>query len=74
MPDIYTPEQIRDISEAVYRIRLGDVAFARMSEKDADNGKKMRERAASYDVLTRAYLQVLGFMPPLVRGGRGKGK
>ncbi len=73
MPDVYTPEKIRDISETVYRLRLGDEDVARMSKKDADNGEKMRERAASYDTLTRAYLQVLGLMAPPVRG-RVKGK
>ena len=63
----YTPEQIRDISVEVYKIRLeqdckNNVKW--MLEKDAekdpnDNGKKLRGRAAFYDVLTRVYLQVL---------------
>ena len=70
-----TPEQIRDISEKVYRIRLdqdmphksddnpGNVArmLVKDREKDPDdNGKKLRGRAGSYDALTRVYLQVLG--------------
>ena len=63
----HTPEQIRDISEAVYRQRLenscrGDVE--RMLAKDRlkdpnDGGRRLRGRAASYDPLTRAYLKVL---------------
>lgn len=61
-------EKIRDISEKVYRLRLeqdcpGNVQ--RMLDKDRevdpdDNGKKLRNRAASYDPLTKAYLKVFG--------------
>lgn len=66
-----TPEQVRDISEAVYRLRLEDDckgSVARMLAKDAekdpnDNGKKLRNRAASYDALTRTYLKVLSAQP-----------
>jgi len=69
----HSAEQIRDISEAVYRLRLdqdtphrsdsnpGNVA--RMIAKDKDGGKKLRSRAGSYDALTRAYLEVLGIKP-----------
>lgn len=69
----HSPDQVRDISEAVYRLRLdqdtphvsdanpGNVA--RMIAKDNDGGKKLRGRAASYDALTRAYLEVLGIKP-----------
>lgn len=32
----------------------------RMIEKDKDGGKMLRNRAASYDPLTRTYLKVLG--------------
>jgi hypothetical protein len=74
----HSPEQVRDISEAVYRLRLdqdtphvsdanpGNVArmLAKDKEKDSnDNGKKLRGRAGSYDALTRAYLEVLGIKP-----------
>jgi hypothetical protein len=62
-----TPEQIRDISVEVYKIRLeesckGDVE--RMLKKDeeaapGDKGKRLRNRAGSYDPLTRAYLRVI---------------
>ena len=59
----HTPEQIRDISEKVYRLRLeqdcaGNVAC--MIEKDGDGGKKLRNRAGAYDPLTRCYLAALG--------------
>lgn len=63
----FDPEYVRDISEKVYRLRLeqdGPGNVARMLDKDADDGAKLRNRAASYDVLTRAYLKVLGFEPP----------
>jgi hypothetical protein len=59
----YTPEQIRDLSVEVYKMRLEDSSLggvSRMLEKDDDDGAKMRGRAASYDKLTRAYLKVLG--------------
>lgn len=55
-------ESVRDISVEVYKRRLDDSspgASARMLEKDDDGGSKMRTRAGSYDVLTRAYLAVL---------------
>ena len=62
----FDPTYIRDISERVYRARLeqdspGNVA--RMIAKDEDGGEKLRNRASSYDPLTRAYLDVLGFKP-----------
>lgn len=55
--------RIRDISVAVYTKRLDQECkgnAARMLAKDNDGGVKMRGRAASYDSLTRAYLEVLG--------------
>lgn len=75
--------QLRDISEKVYRIRLdedcpelrdnnGNVTrkgnVQRMLEKDAekdpnDNGKKLRARAGSYDLIVRATLEVIGYEP-----------
>ena len=72
MPRDYTAEEIRNISEAVYRIRLEDdckTNVERMLTKDResnpdDNGKKLRGRAAIYDVTVRACLQVLGLMEP----------
>lgn len=56
----FDPERVRDISEAVYRERLGSGEVAAMIEKDGDGGKRLRSRAGSYDVLTRVYLRVIG--------------
>jgi hypothetical protein len=50
---------VRDISELVYRQRLEQKDAERMTEKDGDNGEKLRARAASYDVLTRCYLRAI---------------
>jgi hypothetical protein len=69
-----TPEQVRAISEQVYRIRLAEDAGGsdpkwrassadRMIEKDGDGGKKFSGRAGQYDALTRIYLKVLGVAP-----------
>lgn len=58
-------ERVRDISVDVYKIRLehssggGSGAVERMLKDDDDGGVKLRGRAESYDVLTRAYLEVL---------------
>ena len=62
----FDQDYIRDVSEQTYRLRLeqdcpGNVA--RMINKDKDGGEKLRNRAAAYDPLTRAYLKVLGFDP-----------
>lgn len=51
-----TDEEIRDVSVEVYKKRLGDDDTRRMLEKDSDGGAKLKNRAASYDGLTRAYL------------------
>lgn len=63
----FDPSYIRDISESVYRIRLcqdsGGGADLLMIANDKDNGEKLRNRAGSYDALTRTYLKVLGFEP-----------
>lgn len=64
----FSPEYIRDISERVYRTRLGADA-ASMIAKDKDNGEKLRSRAASYDPLTRAYLAALGVEPSSLTAG-----
>lgn len=58
-PD-WTREQISDLSEAVYRIRLGSpAAVADMISNDKDQGQKLRNRSRCYHVMTRAYLDVL---------------
>ena len=56
----HDPRLVSDISEAVYRLRLGADDVRRMIEKDGDNGEKLRSRSGSYDVLTRCYLSVIG--------------
>ena len=52
-------DEIRDISEQVFRARLGPKDVETMLEEDADGGIKLRNRAASYDPLTRLYLIVI---------------
>jgi hypothetical protein len=63
-PFHFTPEQVRDISERVYRVKLEAEnhppgAVERMIAKDKDDGQKLRNRAGAYDALTRCYLTVL---------------
>jgi hypothetical protein len=75
----FDPAYVRDISESVYRHQLGAEDVLRMIEKDEDQGQKLRNRAGSYDQLTRVYLKALGFEPPAIaddvsgstEGGRG---
>lgn len=58
----YDPDEVRDISEAVYRTRLEDECKGnvdRMIEKDNDGGKRLRGRSGAYDPLTRTYLDIL---------------
>jgi hypothetical protein len=69
----FDPKYVRDISEAVYRARLeqdctGNVA--KMIAKDEDEGQMLRNRAGQYDPLTRHYLAVLGFEPPIIQNNR----
>ena len=54
-----TPAEVRQISIAVYKMRLGPKDTARMLAKDADDGEKLSERASAYDPLTRCYLEAL---------------
>lgn len=63
----FSADYIRDISEAVYRIRLeqdcpGNVERMIVKDKN-DGGKMLRNRASSYDPLSRAYLKALGIEP-----------
>jgi hypothetical protein len=62
-----TPEEIRNISEKVYRARLlrdgGGCKpdnVERMIAKDGDGGVKLRGRAAIYDDLARDIRKVIG--------------
>ena len=52
-------EVVRDISEAVYRDRLGAEDVLRMIAKDGDTGQKLRDRSSSYDSLTRSYTRAI---------------
>ncbi len=61
----WNPEFIRDLSEKVYRENLGPSDTVSMIEKDKDDGQKLRARAACYDKLSRTYLDLLGFKPPV---------
>ncbi len=57
-----TLDEITDISERVYRLRLEDDCkgnVERMLAKDDDGGVKLRNRAKAYNPLTRAYLVAL---------------
>lgn len=62
----FDPNYIRDLSEKVYRLRLEQESpgnVVRMIAKDRDNGEKLRNRAAAYDPITRAYLKAIGIEP-----------
>lgn len=64
-----TPETIRDVSEAVYRLKIGKHIVKAMLAADAevdpnDNGARLRRRAEGYDRTTRDYLEVLGYQVP----------
>lgn len=67
----WSADYIRDLSERVYRASLehpsggGAGAVSRMLKKDGDGGVKLRNRAAAYDKLSRTYLEILGFKPPI---------
>lgn len=53
-------EEIRDISERIYRKRLGNEDAQRMIEKDKDGGKKLRSRAGGYDSIVADVLEAIG--------------
>jgi hypothetical protein len=55
----FDPALVRDISEAVYRDRLGPDGLKNMVEADGDGGAKLRERSGSYDSLTRCYMRAI---------------
>lgn len=60
-----TPDELRDISERVYKDLLGEVDTKRMLAKDAeknpaDNGKALRGRARFYDSQVAATLRAIG--------------
>lgn len=55
----FDPEHVRDISEAVYRDRLGKDEAAKMVAKAKGDVGILRRNASSYDGITRSYLRVL---------------
>lgn len=55
----FTAEQIRDVSEKVYRKRLGADDTRRMLEKDKTRKLQLRDRASIYDELVKDILIVL---------------
>ena len=59
---------VDEITEAVYRERLGADDTRRMIAKDGV--EKLREWSKSYETLTRAYLKVLREKGMLVEGSR----
>lgn len=72
----HSEEQVRDISERLYRKKL-DFECGRGTAQQTDddiangvmgpNGKpkiSIRDRAGAYDKLTRLYLEELGIEPP----------
>lgn len=75
---VLDPDRVRDLSVEVYKRRLedssggGSGAVERMLENDADGGKKLRLRAASYDSLSRAYVEALDVDFPRVQRKESK--
>lgn len=57
-----TPEQVDDLCEAVYKIRLEEDCkgnVERMIAKDEDQGQKLRGRSRLYRPIVMATLQAL---------------
>lgn len=54
-------EAIRDVSERVYRTRIGDRDAAQM---EVEKPGSVRRNAACMDVLTRVYMEALGIELP----------
>lgn len=58
----WTPDEIDDLCERAYRVRLEDDCRGnvdRMIEKDKDGGEKLRARSRSYRPFVMATLQAL---------------
>lgn len=58
-PADHTAEFVRDVSEAVYRERVGADDIAKMIADPKRGEAFVRRTAGSYDTLTRAYLRTL---------------
>lgn len=57
-------ETVTDVSEAVYRLSLGDQKVASMIAADGDDGTKLRRRAKANNAMTVRYLIALGIPIP----------
>lgn len=55
---------ITDVSEAVYRLSLGERAVTSMIKTDGDGGAKLRRRAKANNALTARYMIALGIPIP----------
>lgn len=61
-PPEFDAELVRDLSEAVYKERLGPANLTKML--DEDGPEKLRANAGSYDTLSRAYLRAFRQLTP----------
>lgn len=64
-------EAITDVSEAVYRLSLGERAVALMLKTDGDDGAKLRRRARANNALTARYMIALGVPIPRLSAVNG---
>lgn len=55
----FDTEFVRDVSEAVYRDRVGSDDITKMLDDPKRGPDYVRRTAGSYDTLTRAYLRTL---------------
>lgn len=61
----WNPEFIRDLSERIYRKKLDSECGKGTSDRPRKPGEmSIRDRAGSFDKLSRLYLDELGFKPP----------
>lgn len=61
---VYSDKFVRDISEAVYRARLGEKEVLHMMKHVPNAADVIRSRANIYDKLTRTYLNILQIKEP----------
>lgn len=63
----WTPAEVDDLTEAVYKLRLEDDCkgnVERMLAKDQDDGAKLRSRSRFYRPMVMATLQALDLVEP----------
>lgn len=66
-PPEFAPEQVLDLSLAVYKLRLEASCKGAVERMLAEKGADVvREYASSYNALTRAYLRALRDDPTLI--------